>query len=164
MISIVRSWFIVLKRFAARFRPGRLTRVVKALVEDNVRATTEDRGDVTRLQAKPSNRAPMGLSRQDLTLENDPVTGRYPASSVDKATRHRTNQDIDSTGFSSLEGYAEGLSVSEETISKWVNAGILSPQETEVAEKVIRIMRSKISDGGSPHSLSSPDPSPSRSE
>jgi hypothetical protein len=43
-----------------------------------------------------------------------------------------------------LEDYAGNLSISEETIAKWVNAGILSPRETEEAEKLMRILREKV--------------------
>jgi hypothetical protein len=39
-----------------------------------------------------------------------------------------------------LEAYVRGLDVSKEAIEGWISAGVLLPEETKVAIKMIRIM------------------------
>lgn len=39
-----------------------------------------------------------------------------------------------------LEAYVKGLAVSKEAIERWISAGVLLPEETKVATKMIRIM------------------------
>jgi hypothetical protein len=39
-----------------------------------------------------------------------------------------------------LEAYVRGLAVSKEAIEGWISAGVLLPEETKVAAKMIRIM------------------------
>ena len=42
-----------------------------------------------------------------------------------------------------LEDYVRGLAVSQEAIERWISAGVLLPEETKVAAKMIRIMAAK---------------------
>ena len=51
--------------------------------------------------------------------------------------------DIDLVGLDDLEASAEELTLQAETIKSCVGAGILSPRDTEIAEKLIRIMRAR---------------------
>jgi hypothetical protein len=44
-----------------------------------------------------------------------------------------------------LEAYTQSLAVPPEVIESWVAAGILRPDETQVAEKMLKIMRKKDS-------------------
>lgn len=39
-----------------------------------------------------------------------------------------------------LEAYVRGLAISKEAIEGWISAGVLLPEETKVAAKMIRIM------------------------
>lgn len=49
--------------------------------------------------------------------------------------------EADFHGLNNLEAFAKEATVTQEMIEKWVAAGILSPQETLVAEKLIKLMR-----------------------
>jgi hypothetical protein len=42
-----------------------------------------------------------------------------------------------------LEAYVEGLNVSSKVIEDWISAGVLLPEETRVAIKMIRLMQQK---------------------
>jgi hypothetical protein len=53
----------------------------------------------------------------------------------------KVDTEIDFHGLENLEAYLEGTRVTPETLEKWVAAGILSPQETQVAEKLLKLMR-----------------------
>ena len=49
--------------------------------------------------------------------------------------------DIDLSPHQDLEDYARGLSVTKESIERWISSGLLMPEEMKVAEKLIKIMR-----------------------
>jgi hypothetical protein len=55
----------------------------------------------------------------------------------------KNSLDIDLASLDDLEARAEDLNLPAETIESWVGAGILSPRETEIAERLIRIMRAR---------------------
>ncbi len=40
-----------------------------------------------------------------------------------------------------LETYVRGLNVSKESIARWISAGVLLPEETKIAQKMLQIMR-----------------------
>ena len=42
-----------------------------------------------------------------------------------------------------LEAYVKGLNVPSEVIEGWISAGVLLPEETRVAAKMIRLMQQK---------------------
>jgi hypothetical protein len=146
---IIKRWYKVFKQYVGRFRYGQASRIVRTLTVDSAggKLRPGDRGVAYRSPSEASGPSSIDIHDQDHPSENRPLLDEYPISTVNSVVRHTTNQDIDSSGFDTLEAYAEGLSISEETISKWVSAGILSPGETEVAEKVIRIMRKNVRQG-----------------
>ena len=53
--------------------------------------------------------------------------------------------EIDFSKENDLETYTKSLNVPEEVIESWVAAGILRPDEIQVAEKMLKIMRKKDS-------------------
>jgi hypothetical protein len=59
------------------------------------------------------------------------------------------HSEVDFQELNNLEAFAKGGTVSGEMIEKWVAAGILSPQETRVAEKLIKLMRKNGQTAGS---------------
>jgi hypothetical protein len=64
--------------------------------------------------------------------------------------------DIDFYRLDNLEDFAKESTVARETIERWISAGILSPGETKIAERLIKIMRerehSQSNDSRSPFS------------
>ena len=55
----------------------------------------------------------------------------------------KSQADIDFYRLDNLEDFAKESKVARETIERWVSAGILSPGETIIAERLIKIMREK---------------------
>lgn len=55
----------------------------------------------------------------------------------------KAQPDIDFGRLDDLEAFAEELTVPKETIERWIAAGILTPVEIRVAERLIKIMREK---------------------
>lgn len=149
---IIKRWYKQLKQYVGRFRSGQASRMERTLLVDNTGAKLQPgaRGAAYRSHSEASGPASVDIHDLDHPSKNRLLMDAYPISTVNSVPRHRSNQDIDSTGFDTLEAYAEGLSISDETISKWLSAGILSPGETEMAEKVIRIMRRKAQRGSFP--------------
>jgi len=68
-----------------------------------------------------------------------PPYGHADGIGVDFALK--THQDIDFTRQDNLEEYLQEITVSKETIQSWISAGILSPHDVRIAEKLIKIMR-----------------------
>ena len=48
--------------------------------------------------------------------------------------------DIDLSQQADLESYARDLSVSRESIERWISSGLLMPDEMKVAEKLIKLI------------------------
>jgi len=157
-MMIFKQLYNLFRKYVSRHRSFQVNLLVPAFIEERSKVKTDDQDVGYRSESQTSKTSPLDINELNQQPEKRPVIEGYPASTANGAATHTTNQDIDSTGFSSLEGYAEGLSISEETIAKWVSAGILSPRETEIAEKVIRIMRNKARQGGSPRPFSPSDP------
>jgi hypothetical protein len=116
---------------------------VRAYVDESPGVKTTDLLVDHRVPSERPAESVHGNNQLDQHPQNRSDYNGMPIPSLRGNVEVRTNQDIDSTGFDSLEEYAEKLSMNEETIVKWVNAGILSPHETEEAEKLIRILRLK---------------------
>jgi hypothetical protein len=55
----------------------------------------------------------------------------------------KSQADIDFNRLDNLEDFAKESTIARETIERWVSAGILSPGETKIAEKLIKIMRER---------------------
>ena len=51
------------------------------------------------------------------------------------------DNEIDLSSHHDLEDYARGLSVTKESIERWISSGLLMPEEMKVAEKLLKIMR-----------------------
>lgn len=64
-------------------------------------------------------------------------TARVPVDVVD------TEPVIAFSSQGDLEAYVEGLNVSSKVIEGWISAGVLLPEETRVAIKMIRLMQQK---------------------
>ncbi len=55
----------------------------------------------------------------------------------------KSQADIDFYRLDNLEDFAKESTVARETIERWISAGILSPGETKIAERLIKIMRER---------------------
>ncbi len=51
--------------------------------------------------------------------------------------------EIDFSRVRDLEAYTENLNVPEEGITRWISAGLLSPDEIRTAERMVQIIRKK---------------------
>ena len=58
------------------------------------------------------------------------------------ADAHKENE-IAFSPQGDLEDYVRGLAISRDAIERWISAGVLLPEETKVAAKMIRIMAKK---------------------
>ncbi len=56
---------------------------------------------------------------------------------------NRSEPEIDFSSKGDLEAYVRGLKIPASSIESWISAGLLFPDETRVAEKMLRILRSK---------------------
>jgi hypothetical protein len=63
----------------------------------------------------------------------------------------KSQADIDFYRLDNLEDFAKESTVARETIERWISAGILSPGETIIAEKLIKIMREREHSQNSDH-------------
>ena len=151
---ILKRCYNLWQNFIGRFRTGKNIRVVRTYIDESPGAKTADLIVDHHSPPEVPGESAHEINRLDQHQENHSDRNGIPISSIRGNLNSRTKQDIDSTGFDSLEDYAENISMSEETIVKWVNAGILSPRETEEAEKIIRILRLKSQKSPSidPHS------------
>lgn len=61
----------------------------------------------------------------------------------------KTQTEIDFGRLDDLEAFAEEMTVPKETIQRWIAAGILTPVEIRVAERLVKIMRDKDRKDGS---------------
>lgn len=97
---------------------------------------------VRRLFRQANNGQPMEYVKA--TSAEPPLKTINP--SVDLLVHESTPSPADaedSIAFSpqgDLEAYVRGLAVSKEAIEGWISAGVLLPEETKVATKMIRIM------------------------
>ncbi len=69
--------------------------------------------------------------------------GRMPHLGLDPtqpADPWEMEKEIDLSARTDLEDYARGLSVSKESIERWISSGLLMPEELKVAEKLVKIM------------------------
>jgi len=55
----------------------------------------------------------------------------------------KLDQEIDFSRVEDLETYTENLDVPEETIQRWISAGLLYPDEIRIAEQMVKIIRKK---------------------
>ncbi len=75
-------------------------------------------------------------------IEEAPDNGTADLRQDQTATYLREMEDeIDLSSHQNLEAYARDLSVTKESIERWVSSGLLMPEEMKVAEKLLKIMR-----------------------
>ena len=67
------------------------------------------------------------------------------AAAADAARRSdlKLDQEIDFSRVEDLEAYTENLDVPEDTIQRWISAGLLFPDEIRIAEQMVKIIRKK---------------------
>ncbi|MFZ0242432.1 MAG: hypothetical protein WAL90_12365 [Desulfobacterales bacterium] len=130
----------VLKNFIKRFRPGKAHRLVRTLAE-------EARADKALAPAgMPERLGSRAAAPDDVqakwSVDGYPSAYRHPVSRGPSPLPSPDNGfDIDLVGIGDLETCAENLTVPAETIERWVGAGILSPRETDIAERLLRLLR-----------------------
>lgn len=137
-------FFNVLKRYFKRLRPGKAETLVRTLADDGG-GEKPAAPAVDRLN-QPVKTRPVtsdGGVQTDWQADGYPAVFRYPRSSQKSKIVPKNSLDIDFLNLDNLEAFAEGLTLPAEAIESWVGAGILSPQETEIAERLIRIMRAR---------------------
>lgn len=129
-----------LKHYIKRFRPGKAQNLVRALAEDG-------RAEKTLAPVVAPERVGIRPAATG-DIRADWPAGGYPSGYRHPVTRHPlppslpdNGFDIDLAGIGDLETCAENLTVPAETIEGWVGAGILSPRETDIAEKLLRLVR-----------------------
>ena len=63
--------------------------------------------------------------------------------SHESAEFQQLESEIDLSPQTDLEGYARGLSISKESIGRWISSGLLMPDEMKVAEKIVQILNKR---------------------
>ncbi len=54
------------------------------------------------------------------------------------------DREIDFSRVQDLEAYTENLNVPQESIERWISAGLLYPDEIRTAERMLKIIRKKV--------------------
>ena len=136
--------FNVLKRYFKRLMPGKAETLVRTLADEG-RVEKQAAHAVDRLNQSVKTRPATtgGGIQTDWQTDGYPAVFRNPVSSQKSEIVPRNSPDIDLVSLDDLEACAEDLNLPAETIESWVGAGILSPRETEIAERLIRIMRAR---------------------
>ena len=62
-------------------------------------------------------------------------------SRIPLVANNSAEPEIDFSSKGDLEAYVRGLKVTASSIESWISAGLLFPDETRVAEKMLRILR-----------------------
>jgi hypothetical protein len=136
--------FNVLKRYFRRLVPAKAETLVKTLADEarveKQAAPADDRLSQT-VKTRPATTG--GGIQTDWQRDGYPALFRYPVISQKSKVVPKNSLDIDLVSLDDLEACAEELTLPTETIESWVGAGILSPRETEIAERLIRIMRAR---------------------
>lgn len=134
----------VLKRYFKRLMPGKAETLVRTLVDEG-RVEKQAAPAVDRLNQSVKTRPATagGGTQTDWQTDGYPAVFPNPVSSQKGKDVPKNSLDIDLASLDDLEARAEDLNLPAETIESWVGAGILSPRETEIAERLIRIMRAR---------------------
>jgi hypothetical protein len=124
--------------------PAKAETLVRTLADEG-RVEKQAAPAVDRLNQTVKTRSATtgGGIQPDWQTDGYPAVFRNPVSSRKSKIVPENSLDIDLVGLDDLEACAEELTLPAETIESWVGAGILSPRETEIAEKLIRIMRAR---------------------
>lgn len=104
------------------------------------------------IRREPSDRLPIPPAATRVIVEGESIAESHEkavyadtAGNSDRRSEWelKGQPDIDFGRLDDLEAFAEEMTVPKETIERWVAAGILSPVEIRVAERLIKIMREK---------------------
>lgn len=134
----------VLKRYFKRLMPGKTETLVRTLADEGRVEKQADPAFDRLNQAVKTRPATTGDGIQaDWQTDGYPAAFRNPVSSRKNEIVPKNNLDIDLVSLDDLEACAEELTLPAESIESWVGAGILSPRETEIAERLIRIIRAR---------------------
>ncbi len=136
--------FNVLRRYFKRLMPGKAETLVKTLADEGrgekqAAPAVDPLNQSVKIQSATTD----GGMQTDWQANDYPAVFRHPESSRKSKIVPENSADIDLVSLDDLEARAEELTLPAETIESWVGAGILSPRETEIAERLIRIMRAK---------------------
>jgi hypothetical protein len=133
-----------LKRYFKRLMPGKRETLVRTLAdEERVEKQADPAFDRLSQAVKTRQATTGGGIQEDWQTDGIPAAFHNPVSSQKKEILPKNNLDIDLVSLDDLEACAEELTLPAESIESWIGAGILSPRETEIAERLIRIMRSR---------------------
>jgi hypothetical protein len=143
MIHSVRV-FNLLKRYFKRFMSGKTETLVRTLADEG-RVEKQAAPAVDRLSqtAKTRPATTGGGIQTDWQTDGYPAVFRNPVSPQKSKIAPKNSLDIDLVSLDDLEACSEELNLPAVTIESWVGAGILSPRETEIAERLIRIIRAR---------------------
>jgi hypothetical protein len=134
----------VLKRYFKRLMPGKTETLVRMLADEGrVKKQADPAFDRLNQAVKTRPATTGGGIQADWQTDGYPAAFRNPVSSRKNEIVPKKNLDIDLVGLDDLEACAEELTLPAESIESWVGAGILSPRETEIAERLIRIIRAR---------------------
>ena len=134
----------VLKRYFKRLKPGKAETLVRTLADEGrIEKQAGPAFDRLNQSVKTGPATTGGGMQTDWKTDGYPAVFRNPVSSQKSEIVPKNSLDIDLVSLDDLEACAEDLNLPAGTIESWVGAGILSPRETEIAERLIRIMRAK---------------------
>ena len=134
----------VLKRYFKRLMPGKSETFVRTLADEGrVEKQAAPAGDRLNQAVKTRSATTGSRIQTDWQTDGYPAVLRSPVSSRKGKSVPGNSLDIDLISLDDLDACAEELTLPAETIESWVGAGILSPRETEIAERLIRIMRAR---------------------
>jgi hypothetical protein len=136
--------FNVLKRYFKRLMPAKAETLVRTLADEG-RGEKQAAPAVDRLNQTAKTRPETSGEdfQTDWQADGYPAAFRHPASTRKSEIVPENSLDIDLVSLDDLQACAEELTLSTESLESWVGAGILSPRETEIAERLIRIMRTR---------------------
>ncbi|MGD8368833.1 MAG: hypothetical protein PVG78_14435, partial [Desulfobacterales bacterium] len=77
-------------------------------------------------------------------LQANPESTRPATADAVDAPALKLDREIDFSRVDDLEAYTENLNVPEESIERWISAGLLYPDEIRTAERMIKIIRKKV--------------------
>lgn len=134
-----------LKNRLIRFRSRNAALAVKTLAAE----VTAEKPAGQRMASQASDETNLQTTLDSpLKVDRSEDHYSYADADPDLTVKTRSIPEIDFTGRDNLEAYAEELAVPAETIEKLIGAGIMSPNEITLAERLIRIMREKDRKGG----------------
>ena len=134
----------VFKRYFKRLMTGKRETLVRTLADEGrVEKQADPAFDRFNQAVKTRAATTGGGIQEDWQTDGFPAAFHNPVSSREKEILPKNNLDIDLVSLDDLEACAEELTLPAESIESWIGAGILSPRETEIAERLIRIMRSR---------------------